>query len=106
MSQRIAKVHQQAVTDVLGQIPLKATDDSGTGCPIRSDDLAQLFGVESCGEGGGTYYVTEHHSKLAAFARTESGVRRPRSGVFFLFTFYPFRLFALFRLTRPYQDSP
>ena len=42
----IAKVHQQAISQILGNIAVKALDDLGTGLLVGTDDLAQVFWIE------------------------------------------------------------
>jgi hypothetical protein len=70
---RIAKVHQQAIAQILGDIPIKALQHFNTGRLIGQHDLAQVFRVELTGEAGGVGQVTEQHRELAAL-----GLRRTR----------------------------
>jgi hypothetical protein len=42
----IAKVDQEAITEQLGNMAVKALNDLGTGALVRADDLAQVFEVE------------------------------------------------------------
>src|SRR5262249_12140871 len=67
MSLRIAKIDQQAVTEILRNIPLKALNHLGTGGLIRPDHLPEVFRIKLTGERGGVYEVAEHDSKLATF---------------------------------------
>src|SRR5262249_2979663 len=92
--QRVTKVHQQPIANIFRQMPLKTVDDGGASFPIRLDNRAQLFRVELGRERGRTHQVTKHHGELPAFTCTQSGVQRPRSSIFILFAFCPFRLFA------------
>jgi hypothetical protein len=46
----IAKVHQQTIPNIFGQVALKAADHSSAEPLIREHYLAQLFGVELLGE--------------------------------------------------------
>jgi hypothetical protein len=67
MRLRIAKVHQEPVTEVLGDMAGKTLDDHRAGGLIGPNDLPQVFGVELAGEPGGIHQVTEEHRELAAF---------------------------------------
>jgi hypothetical protein len=42
----IAKVDEQAVTEVLRNVPIQALDDLSTGALVGAHDLPQVFGVE------------------------------------------------------------
>jgi len=75
MSLGIAKVHQQAIAEVLRNVAIKALDDLGTGVLVGAHNLAQVFWVELAGEACGIHQVTEQDGELAAF-----GVRRRRRG--------------------------
>ena len=48
---RIAEVHQEAISQILGDVPGKLLDHRGTGGLIRTHDLAEVFGVELAGKG-------------------------------------------------------
>ena len=63
----IAKVDQQAIAEVLGDMPLKALDHLGAGVLVGPHHLPQLFRVELAGERGRVHQVTEQHGELAAF---------------------------------------
>ena len=63
----IAKVHQQAVAQVLGDIAVKALDHCGAGLLVGPHHLALVFRVELPGEAGRVDQVTEQHRELAAF---------------------------------------
>jgi hypothetical protein len=67
MGHGITKIDEQAVTEVLGNVPLVAVDDLGRGFLIGPYDLAQVFRIEFAREVGGAHQVTEHHRQLAAF---------------------------------------
>ena len=69
----IAKIDQQAIAEILGDMPLKALDDLGTGGLIGAHHLPQIFGIELAGERGRIHQVTEQHGELAAFG-LRSGV--------------------------------
>ena len=67
MGDWIPEVDQQAVTQVLGNMPIVPTDHFGAGRLIRTHHLPQLFRVELRGERGRAHEVTEHHCQLATF---------------------------------------
>ena len=73
--QGIAEVDEQAIAEILGDMPLKAGDHLGAGVLIGPHHLAQVFRVELAGEGGRVHEVTEQHGELAAF-----GLRCGRGG--------------------------
>ena len=52
MRLRIAKVDEQAIAQILRNMPVKALDDLGTGGLVGAHDLAQVFGVELPAESG------------------------------------------------------
>jgi hypothetical protein len=64
---REAKVHQQAIAQILGDRPVKVLDDLDPGRLISQHHLAQVFGVELAGERGRLHQVAEQHGELAAF---------------------------------------
>jgi hypothetical protein len=70
----IAEVDEQAITEILGDMPLKAGDHRGTGRLIGTHHFAQLLRVELAGEGGRVHQVTEQHGELAAFRLRGAGV--------------------------------
>jgi hypothetical protein len=55
MRLRIAKVHQQAIAEILGDMALEALNDLGTGLLIGGNHLAPVFRVELVGEAGGIH---------------------------------------------------
>jgi hypothetical protein len=63
----VAEVDQQAITEVLRDMPLEAGDHFGAGVLIRPHHLAPFFRVELASEHGGVQQVTEQHRELAAF---------------------------------------
>ncbi len=69
--QGVAEVDEQAIAEILGDMPLKAGDHLGAGVLIGPHHLAQVFRVELAGEHRRVHQVTEQHGELAAF-----GVRR------------------------------
>ena len=50
MRLRIAKVDQQAIAEILGDMAVKALDHLGTGRLVGAHDLAQVFWVELAGK--------------------------------------------------------
>jgi hypothetical protein len=50
---RVAKVHQQAIAQILGDIPVKALDDLDPSRLISQHHLAEVFRVELTGESCG-----------------------------------------------------
>src|SRR5262245_26867699 len=64
---RVAKVNQQAITEILGDMALEESDHLGTGLLIGPHHLAQLFWVELAGKRGRVYQVTRQHGELASF---------------------------------------
>ena len=65
--QRVAEVDEQAIAEVLRDMPFEAGDHLGAGVLIGPHHLAPLLGVELTGEAGGVGQVTEQHGELAAF---------------------------------------
>jgi hypothetical protein len=65
---RIAEVHQEAISQILGDVPGKLLDHRGTGGLIRTHDLAKVFGVELAGKSRRVDQITEQHRELAAFS--------------------------------------
>jgi hypothetical protein len=80
--QGVAEVDEQAVAEVLGNMPLIAGDHLGTGLLIGAHHLPEVFRIELAGEYGGIHQVTEQHRELAAFCLGRSGGsgRRCRQG--------------------------
>src|SRR4029453_18119183 len=64
---RIAEVDKEPITEVLGNMPLIASDHLGAGLLIGAHYLAQVFGVKLAREGGGVHQITKQHRQLAAF---------------------------------------
>src|ERR1051326_6590437 len=73
MRLRIAKVDQQAIAQILGNIPVKTLEHLDTGRLIGQHDLTEVFRVELTGEAGGVGQIAEQHRELTAL-----GLRRPR----------------------------
>ncbi len=73
MGRGVAKIDQQPIAEVLGDMALVLLDDLGRGLLVGAHHRAQVFGVELAGELRGAHQVTEQHRELAAF-----GLRRTR----------------------------
>src|SRR5262249_12131371 len=67
MRQRVAEVNQQAITEVLGDMPLIARNHLRTGPLIGPYYLPQFFRVELVSQTGGVDQITEQHGELATF---------------------------------------
>jgi hypothetical protein len=67
MRLRIAEVHQQAVTKILGNVAVKALDHVGAGSLIGAYYLAIVFRVKLPGERGRIHEITKQHCELPAF---------------------------------------
>jgi hypothetical protein len=64
---RPAKVHQQAVAQILGNGALVLLNDRRGGGLIGADHLAQVFGIEPLRQRGRVGQITEHDSQLTPF---------------------------------------
>ena len=62
----IAKVHQQAIAQILRNIPVKALDHLGAGLLVRPHDVAPVFRIELPGQAGRVHQVAEQHRELPA----------------------------------------
>ena len=62
----IAKVDEQAIAEILGNVPVHALDHLSTGVLVGAHDLAEVFRVELTREAGGIHKVAEHDGELAA----------------------------------------
>jgi hypothetical protein len=73
----IAEVHEEPVTEQLGNVSVKALDDFSTHLLIRPYHVTPVFRVELAGKFGGIDQVAEHHRELTAFGfwRTRFGWR-------------------------------
>ena len=67
MRLRIAKVHQQAITEVLRNVAVKALDHVGAGGLVGAHHLTVVFRVELPGEGSRVHQITKQHCELPAF---------------------------------------
>src|SRR5215831_19987524 len=66
MRLRIAKVDQQAITEILRDVSVITRNHPGAGVLIGLYHLAQVFWVELAGKCCGVDQVTEQHGELAA----------------------------------------
>ena len=73
--QGIAKIDQQAIAEILGDMPLKAGNHLGAGLLIGPHHHVQVFWVELGGECGRIHQVAKQHGELTAFSvsRTRCG---------------------------------
>jgi hypothetical protein len=63
----IAKVDQQAIAEILGDMPVEALDDLGTGPLIGANHVSEIFRIEATGQCRRIDQVTEQHGELPAF---------------------------------------
>src|SRR2546426_12507316 len=68
MSVGVAKVHQEPIAKVLGNIAIVALDDFRTSKLIGTYQIPVLFGIELAGEFGGIDQVAEHDRELSTFS--------------------------------------
>lgn len=76
VSERIAEVHKDAVTHVLGHVSTKLADGFFCAARICCKDLSQILRVHAGGERRRPDQIGEHHGDLASFSPLE----RRRSG--------------------------
>ena len=72
----IAKVDEDSIAQILGNMSVKTADDLSTGSLISAHHLAPFFGIKSLREGGGVDQITEHDGELPPFAFGSWSVRR------------------------------
>src|SRR5262249_47291579 len=79
MGPGIPEVDQEAIAEILGNSPLKATDHLGAGVLVGPDHRAQLLRVELAGERGRVDEITEQHGELTTLGlgRMMGGGSRP-----------------------------
>jgi hypothetical protein len=65
----IAKVDQEAIPEILGNMPLKALDDLSASILVGAHYLTVILRVEPPGERGRIDQITEQHRELPAFGR-------------------------------------
>jgi hypothetical protein len=63
----VAKVDQQAIPEILGNMAIKALDHLSTSRLIRPDHLPQVFQVEVAGQRCRIDQIAEHDGELTAF---------------------------------------
>ncbi len=73
--ERVAKVDEHAVAEILGNVSIEALDARGAGLLISGYNFGQGFGVETLGELSGADQVAEHHGELAVLALGDLGGR-------------------------------
>src|SRR5262249_25454440 len=78
---RIAKVDQQPIPQVLGNMPLIAGDDLRTGPLVRPHHVPQVFRIELAGQARRLHQVTKQHRELAPFGVWWGGGNRWRWGL-------------------------
>ncbi len=62
-----AKIDEQAIAQILRNVPLITPNDFGGCLLIGAHHLAQIFGIEFTREIGRAHQVAEHHGELAPF---------------------------------------
>ncbi len=83
VSERVTKVDEHAVAEILGDVSVEALGACGAGLLIGGHHFGQGFGIETLGELGGVDQVAEHHGELAVLALGNGrgrGYRRRRRG--------------------------
>src|SRR5215813_7429906 len=68
MGDRVAKIHQETVTQILRNVAIVALDNFGTHPLICTDYVSVLFGIELGRQFRGIDQVTEHDRELTAFS--------------------------------------
>src|SRR5215468_11444968 len=67
MGMGVAKVDQETIAKVLGNIAIIALDNVGTHPLIRPYHVPVLFGVELAGKFGRVHQIAKHDSELPSF---------------------------------------
>src|SRR5215475_14386546 len=70
MGLRIAKVDEEPIAEVLGDMSVKVLNDLSADSLVGPDDLSEVFGIELTGQSGRVHQVTKQHGELAAFGLT------------------------------------
>jgi hypothetical protein len=70
MRGRVAEIDEQAIAEVLGDVPVEPCNYIGTDRLVRSYVLAQFFGVETASEGRRADEIAEHHGEVSALRRS------------------------------------
>ena len=77
MGRGVAKIDQQPIAEILGDMALVVLDDLGSGLLVGAHHRAQVFRVELAGELRGAHQVAEQHRELPPFRlRGRAGRRR------------------------------
>jgi hypothetical protein len=63
----IAEVHEEPVTEQLGDMPIIALDNVGTNLLIGTHHVTPVFRVELTGQFGRVHQIAKHDGELAAF---------------------------------------
>ncbi len=71
----IAKVYENAITEILRDVAVVALNHLRTSLLILLHDVAQVFRIKLCRKRRGAHHVNEHYRQLAAFRRLGLGVR-------------------------------
>ena len=81
MGRGVAKIDQQPIAEVLGNMALVALDDLGRGLLVGAHHGAQVFRVELARELRGAHQVAEQHRELPPFGvRSAAGHHRGDDG--------------------------
>jgi hypothetical protein len=67
MCQGVAEVDEQAIPEILRDMPLKAGNHLGTDLLIGPHHRTQVFWIKLAGQHCGIHQVTEQHGELAPF---------------------------------------
>jgi len=67
MCLRIAKIDEEAIAEILRNMPLKVPDDLCTRGLIGPHDLTQIFRIKPPSQSRGVNQVAEQDSELTAF---------------------------------------
>jgi hypothetical protein len=78
MSRGIAKIDQQAIAEILGDIAIIGLERGRSRGLVGTHHRAVVFGIESLGEIGRGDQVTEHHRDLPAFGLESAAARLRR----------------------------
>ena len=67
MGRGVAKIDQQAIAEILGDMARVLLDDRGRGLLVGAHHRTQVFRVELARELGGAHQVAEEHGELPSF---------------------------------------
>jgi hypothetical protein len=71
----IAKVDQEAIAQILGNVPLKAPDHLGASGVVGAYHLAPVFWIELPSKRRRAHQVAKQHGQLSAFGLTHNEIR-------------------------------